>query len=184
LNRVVRYLLSIFICILIIVPLPSITSACSCAKLPTVEDGFQHSKAVFSGKVIDIKDKKTIQGYMSKSVLFEVSNTWKGVEQSQIMITTGQGGGDCGFDFKEGKEYLVYANDSTMYGAESLVSIICDRTNELNSSKEDLGILGQGKPPIEKVDLSGKQNVNPIYIWVLVFIVIGIFLTWIIRKKQ
>lgn len=160
------------------------TSACSCAELPGVEEEFNRSKAVFSGKVVDIREKRGLNGYTSKSVLFEVTNIWKGARQSQIIITTGQGGGDCGFDFKEGEEYLVYANESTMYGAKSLVSIICDRTNELSFSKEDLKILGEGLPPIEKVDLSGKQEGNQLYIWVAVTIAIGIVLILVLKKRK
>ena len=99
-----------FISILFISSFPSITSACSCAELPSVEEEFERSQAVFSGKVVDVREKRSIKGYQTKSVLFEVTNTWKGVKQSQIIITTGQGGGDCGFEFKEGQEYLVYAN--------------------------------------------------------------------------
>lgn len=162
---------------------PSNASACSCAELPSIEEEFERSKAVFSGKVVDIREKRSLNGYTSKSVLFEVMNTWKGVKQSQIIITTGQGGGDCGFDFKEGEEYLVYANESTMYGAKSLVSIICDRTNELSSSQEDLEILGEGQPPIEEVDLTGQHAGNRIYIWVPVIIAIGVTMIFILKRR-
>ena len=175
----------VFISILLIGSFPSTTSACSCAELPGVEEEFEHSKAVFSGKVVDIREKRSLNGYTSKSVLFEVTNTWKGVEQSQIIITTGQGRGDCGFDFKEGEEYLVYANESTMYGAESLVSVICDRTNELSSLQNDLAILGEGQPPIEEVDLSDQHKGNQLYIWVTIVVAIykvAIFL--LIRRKR
>ena len=94
-----------------------------------------NQKLCFIGKVVDDRVKRSIKGYQSKSVLFDVTNTWKGVEQSQMIITTGQGGGDCGYDFKKGQEYLVYANESTMYGAKSLASTICDRTDVLSSHK-------------------------------------------------
>ncbi|MBD8038435.1 hypothetical protein H9635_16950 [Solibacillus sp. A46] len=171
--------------IFIIGSFPSITSACSCAELSSVEEEFERSTAVFSGKVIDIKKKKSLKGYSYKSVLFEVTNTWKGVEQTQIFITTGEGDGDCGFNFIEGNEYLVYANESTMYGAKSLVSILCSRTNVLSSSQNDLEVLGEGEIPIEEVNLSGKQTRNQIFIWISLglagFIVI---LTIINRRKR
>jgi hypothetical protein len=100
------------------------------------------------------------------------------------MITTGQGGGDCGFDFKEGEEYLVYANESTMYGAKLLVSIVCDRTNKVSSSQEDFAILGEGQPPIEEVDLSGKHEGNQLYIWVAIVIVIGTILIFVLKRRK
>lgn len=41
---------------------PSITNACSCAYLPSVEEEFELSKAIFSGKVVDIKEKQSLKG--------------------------------------------------------------------------------------------------------------------------
>jgi len=165
---------------------PSVASACSCAELPTAAEELERSKAVFSGKVLDIKDKRSAQGYVTKSVRFEVTKTWKGVEQSQIIITTGQGGGDCGFNFTEGQEYLVYANDSDMYGAKALVTGICDRTNYLTALEDDLQILGAGKPPVEKVDLSREQSENQLYLWAagLVASAIIVFLLLKLRNKK
>ncbi|MEK3889499.1 hypothetical protein [Bacillus sp. FSL K6-3431] len=184
-KKAIPFVAFIFIGIVILGSFPSISKACSCAELSNVEEEFDRSKAVFSGKVVDIKEKRNLKGYTSKSVLFEVTNTWKGAEQSQIIITTGQGGGDCGIDFKEKQEYLVYANESTMYGSNTLTSLICDRTNELSSSQEDLEILGEGKPPIEKVDLTGKHEGNQFYIWVTVLLVPGLFVIFIlIRYKK
>jgi hypothetical protein len=178
-----------FICIgiFIIGSFPSIASACSCAELPSVEEQLERSKAVFSGKVIDIEDSRGLNGSTTKSVLFEVTNTWKGVEQSQIIITTGQDDGDCGYNFKKGEEYLVYANESTMYGKNSLVTTICDRTRMLSSSEGDLEILGEGQPPIEEVDLSDNNSRNHLYIWATAAAALGIIGFFIIlnrRKKR
>ncbi|WP_428909984.1 hypothetical protein [Niallia sp. Krafla_26] len=141
-----------------------------------MEEEFERSQVIFSGKVVEVKEKRSLKGYVTKSVLFEVTKTWKDASQSQIIITTGQGDGDCGIDFKEGEDYLVYANESTMYGAESLVSNICSRTNELSASQEDLVILGEGNEPVEKIDLTSKDN--QFYIWVIVVAVIIGFLFW------
>lgn len=163
---------------------PSVASACSCAELPTAAEELERSEAVFSGKVLDIKDKRSAQGYISKSVLFEVTNTWKGVSRSQIIITTGQGGGDCGFNFTEGQEYLVYAYESDMYGSKSLVTGICDRTNYITSLKDDLPILGAGKPPVENVDLSSEQNGFQIYLWAAGVVVSGIMVFLLLKFRN
>ena len=183
-KKVMPILAFVFISILLLGSFPTITSACSCAELPSVEEEFERSQAVFSGKVIDVKEKRSIKGYQTKSVLFEVTNTWKGVKQSQILITTGQGGGDCGFDFKKGQEYLVYANESTMYGAKSLASTICDRTNELSVLQEDLTILGEGQQPIEDVDLTDKHEGNQFYMWGAVIIAISIVFIFIFKRRK
>ncbi|WP_394234237.1 hypothetical protein [Niallia oryzisoli] len=170
--------------ILLIGSFPTITSACSCAELPSVEEELERSQAVFSGQVVNVREKRSIKGYITKSVLFEVTNTWRGVKQSQMIISTGQGDGDCGIDFKEGQEYLVYANESTMYGVKSLVSTICDRTNELSVLREDIKILGEGQTPIEEVDLTGKHVGNQFYMWGAVVIVIGIVFIFIFKRRK
>ncbi|MBS4192464.1 hypothetical protein KHA94_20110 [Bacillus sp. FJAT-49705] len=148
--------------------------ACSCAELPSVEDEFERSQAVFSGKVLKVSEKRSSKGYSPKLVLFEVTNTWKGVKQSQIYITTGQDDGDCGISFIEGIEYLVYANESDMYGEMALVTGICDRTAKVASAQEDLKILGKGSPPTEEVDLTKKQESSHLYIWIAAILVIAI----------
>ncbi|MCH1625267.1 hypothetical protein [Fredinandcohnia quinoae] len=157
-KKVISSIVIVIVFLQIISSFPTTTSACSCAGLSSVEEEFKRSEAVFSGKVISVKDKRSSDGYTVKSVLFEVMNTWKGVKQSQIIITTGQGGGDCGIEFIEGTEYLVYATESDMYGEKSLITIMCDRTSTLSSSAADLTILGEGQPPTEVVDLTKKQN--------------------------
>lgn len=141
---------------------PSGTSACSCAELPTPAEELERSDAVFSGKVLEIKEEK-LKGYLIKKVLFEVKNTWKGVDESQVIITTGQGGGDCGFRFIEGQEYLVYANESDMYEAKSLTTVICDRTNRLNALQSDLEFLSAGEAPTKKVDLNISDEKSTLY---------------------
>ena len=163
---------------------PVVTSACSCAELPTAESELERSQAVFSGKVIDIKERKA-NGYLTKSVLFEVTNTWKGVEKSQVIITTGLGGGDCGYRFIEGQEYLVYANESDMYGAKSLVTIMCDRTNNLSRLQEDLKVLGEGEHATKKVDLSSTQDRSNFNIWITGFLaVVVILIIFLLNKKN
>lgn len=54
----------------------SLVNACSCAENPSVEVALEQSDAVFSGKVLDVREKKQGNRYMSKSVHFEVIRTW------------------------------------------------------------------------------------------------------------
>lgn len=169
-----------FVSLLVINSFPSIVSACSCAELPSVKEEVERSDAVFSGMVLDIREKRNA----SKSVLFEVRNIWKGADESQIIITTGQGGGDCGFIFKEGTEYLVYASESTLFGEKSLASSICDRTNKMTSLQEDITILGDGQPPTKEVDLTREHAGSNLYIWVTVAAVMGIMAVVILIIKN
>ena len=185
-KKTIPFIALIILGLYLIGSFPAETRACSCAESPTAAEELEQSEAVFSGKVIEIKEKKA-KGYMTKSVLFDVTNTWKGLEQSQVIITTGLGGGDCGFRFFEGLEYLVYANESDMYGEKSLTTIMCDRTNRLSALQEDLEFLGAGEAPTEKAELNSNNNNNPFYLWIagaLAIIVALVAFLFMKRKKN
>lgn len=161
---------------------PSYGAACSCAQPPGVKEELSQSKAVFSGKVMEIEEKKSVTGFTTKSALFEVKEAWKGVSQSQIKVTTGAGGGDCGYDFKAGQSYLVYANGSDMYGSNKLTVILCSRTAEISAAQDDLAILGEGQVPGEKVDLQ-KAGANNVVI-VLTSVAVAALFIWLYLKKR
>ncbi|WP_134701103.1 hypothetical protein [Ammoniphilus sp. YIM 78166] len=116
-------------------------------------------------------------------VHFKVTNTWKGNVASAQTIATGFGDADCGYEFKEGKEYIVYASKSSMYGVDKLSTTICRRTNELSSANEDLSVLGEGKPTEPKatpIDLEQKS-----YIWYVVIpLLLTLGATWFIKRKK
>jgi hypothetical protein len=171
--------------------------ACDCVIPSSVETEFSQSDAVFSGKVISIKESRLPGGYVKKEIIFEVYKTWKGLEESQVKITTGQGGGDCGYHFIPNGEYLVYGRISDMYGKSQLSTGICDRTVDLGAAKEDLKILGNGDMPVKLVDIvsddslrkwinnnSEDQNwTSKIIVFVIFFIGIIGFATWRNMKK-
>ena len=172
-----------FILSLLTISIPSIGYTCSCVSEPPVQEELEKSAAVFSGKVIDIREES--QFNPKRSVLFEVSNSWKGVHETQIIVATGLGGGDCGFDFEKEKEYLVYANESSMYGDKQLSTTICDRTTEMATAQKDLAILGEGKLPTEQVNLEGELGAASRTLWVLAIGIVGIagFFIWRRRSK-
>jgi hypothetical protein len=177
-------------------PIPAY--ACDCVIPPSVETELSQSDAVFSGKVISIKKSRSTGGYAKKEIIFEVYQTWKGVEESQVKIITGQGGGDCGYHFVPDGEYLVYGRYSDMYGKSQLSTGICDRTVDLGAANEDLKILGNGVSPVKQVDIVSNDSSEKLFNmnfkdqnWIIYFIVfivffIGIFgfTTWRNMKKS
>ena len=178
-------LLSVLFSLISMSIVPTTSYACSCVEPPSVEDELERSQAVFSGKVLEVKEQKDFRGYMKKRVLIEVAETWKGVSESQVFITTGSGGGDCGYEFQVGQEYLVYATESTMYGSQAeLVTIICDRTTELGAAQEDLAVLGEGKEPTVQVDLTVEKSNLMMWVIANIILVIVIFLAWRWYKKR
>lgn len=117
--------------------------ACSCV-LPKsnslsklVKEAYKKSNVVFTGEVIEVKTKPNT--YFVE-VKFKVFDSWKIGLPEEITIITGQGGGDCGYNFELNRQYLVYAYENS----KVLQTNICSRTNVLNSNK-DLLVLNKFK---------------------------------------
>jgi hypothetical protein len=126
---------------LIFVAFSAVAYCCSCIGESTVEGEFQSSDVVLKGKVIskriiDVSDT-TMPGYTfhEAEYKFRVLTLYKGqVKQDTLTIITGLGGGDCGYPFEMGKEYVVYSFfDSYIYSRGNtthgvLYTHICTRT--------------------------------------------------------
>jgi hypothetical protein len=103
-------------------------------------EAFGEADAVFSGQVISINTQTSSEhrGLNNRLVSFLVKESFRGVNSPELEVTTGMGGGDCGFSFEIGKEYLVYA----YLGEEKRLSTgICTRTGLLTKVNEDLGYI-------------------------------------------
>jgi hypothetical protein len=180
-NKAKLYVGFILISSLLLSSFPSTVNACSCG-IQSVEREMERSDAVFSGMVVNVREARRPGGILGREDLFQVSkevhlqvkDTWKGVKEGHVIIRTGLWDGDCGIDFKVGTKYMVYATNSTMYGAkEALESTICNRTTELSNAKEDLEILGEGQPPS-----------NRLYQVFGTYLIIGIVLILIIKTRK
>ena len=124
---------------------PTAVYACSCVRPESPDKELERATAVFAGKVtaIDRGDGLFNSGLTPVEVTFQVSEVWKGPAQATLIVHTGWGGGDCGYGFQPGNEYLVYA-----HGSETeLKASICSRTASLATAVTDLTTLGAGKIP-------------------------------------
>jgi hypothetical protein len=166
--------------------------ACSCAELDSVKEAFEGSSAVFSGKVVEIVDankNKSIQSSAdSIKVLFEVEESWKGINQTQITVNTARSSDSCGYEFDLNKEYLVYANETNGTFNVSL----CSRTTLLSLAEKDIQELGEGLKPTKQVSnisnitvdedpISFENLTYKIYIFLLI---LGLIFTivYIVRR--
>jgi hypothetical protein len=153
--------------------------ACSC--LPSAPcQSFGRADVAFIGKVVGSKQQKTVDDYetinegkeneetITKKVTydvgeiyFEVEESFNGTEKgSRVTIHSGTGGGDCGFWFKRGETYVVFANkenSNTSSGISSLTyggsgektkpdqnrlwTTICSGTQEIKGAEETLNYL-------------------------------------------
>jgi hypothetical protein len=109
------------------------------------QESLEKSTAVFAGKVtiMDIPNGIVISSADPVTVTFNVSRIWKGPDHKTLVVTTAREGASCGYSFKIGEEYIVYA-----YGEDDELSAnICSRTNSLVNAQEDLQALGEGNLP-------------------------------------
>jgi hypothetical protein len=151
----------------------------------TAENYFETANAVFSGKVINVNTPVTglIGGDDPVSVNFEVYKYWKGSPLKNILIRTGIGGGDCGYQFEEGREYLVYTFERDGVSRTN----ICSGTKLLAQAEGDLAILSDGSAPID-VGVNGLENELFVqFSWLTIVIILGtllFILFLIIRSKS
>jgi hypothetical protein len=112
--------------------------ACSCVPPPPPVEALEQSDAVFSGKVLKVEQDDS--GY-GKIVTFRMLESWKGRKSRTVKVSTADNSAACGYAFRVGKKYLVYA-----HGEEELHTNICTRTRALDNADGDLEALGPGTP--------------------------------------
>jgi len=78
-------------------------------------------------------------------VLFKVERVWKGVSGTSVFVTTSPSETSCGYNFKVGNKYLVYAGKAK--GQKYLSTGLCSRTS---AAQKDLAALGKGRVPAQK----------------------------------
>jgi hypothetical protein len=146
----------------LVVLLPDCASACMCAieggPKERAEEAIADSDAVFSGEVVELEkappDTEMLEGTMltvmggggrEATVTLRVSEAWRGPKKQQtVQFTTPVADGiSCAHPFKEGQEYLVYAN-----GGQDLRVDGCSETKSLPEADVDLALLGDsGEKP-------------------------------------
>ncbi|HWP42272.1 MAG TPA: hypothetical protein VNO14_03480 [Blastocatellia bacterium] len=117
--------------------------ACTCLPAKNATEEIGRSAAVFSGKVIEIRrDEGAKDLFATVEAVFEVERAWKGIEKKTVSVFTSSQSSACGYGFKRGESYLVYASE----GREGrLITSICSRTRLLKDANDDLKELGEGK---------------------------------------
>ncbi len=130
--------------------------ACSCAFSGPPCRAVADATAVFVGKVIGIDNAKVAEGgyeFYGRRVRFEIVEAFTGVSGSNAEVYTGYGGGDCGYGFRSGRTYLVYAYREAK--SSRLTTGICSRTRPLSEAEEDLTYLRTRNDPARGSGIEG-----------------------------
>ena len=167
---------------------PKPAHACSCST-PSPQEAIQQSAVIFSGKVIQVKETSAWREWIPLSnkrvrggfeVVLDVQSTWKGMDQTQVLIFTEGWGGGCGFPFEVDREYLVYAS---YWERDVLETHICSRTAELINATDDLQTLGPGNLPSQSVEIVWTQKLVPYCVTALLTLA-GIAAIWLACRKK
>jgi hypothetical protein len=105
---------------------PPCGRVCSCAHPRTATVARDRATAVFTGRVLSVRDTVfpvNADGYRSAGhvAVLVVDRAWKGVESDTVPVVSSE---PCSFRFQAGHAYLVYAHAA----AGALHTGMCDRT--------------------------------------------------------
>jgi hypothetical protein len=123
--------------------------ACSCIGKKTVKDEISKSDVIFSGKILSrnivaINDSNLPSGLVLRNVEFIILITkiYKGQAiNDTLRLITGVGGGDCGYEFEIGSEYIIYSLHSNKYFESGnkvdvfIYTDICTRTRRIDKKE-------------------------------------------------
>jgi hypothetical protein len=128
--------------------LPDYAYACSCGVFmgspqELAKSELEESRAVFSGEVQDIT-KWNYEGH--QTVTLRTIDVWKGPHRDTLEVTQGN---LCPYSFKEGREYLLYAD---YYADQGLSVSLCGNNKPLSEASEEVQALSL-------VDTSGGVSV-------------------------
>src|SRR5678816_257167 len=87
------------------------SEACSCITPGPPCASYWQTDAVFSGKVTAISEVSRstdpqAQWPSMRRVTIAIESAFRGVEGKSVELLTGQGGGDCGYNFVSGERYM------------------------------------------------------------------------------
>jgi hypothetical protein len=147
-SRPLAALASLILTVLgIVFLLPDCAYACSCAPAST-QRYISGSGAVFSAVVVEVEEGPPTKmmgtsGIRSSRVTLRASEVWKGPQRETLEVSTPRDGATCGYHFKEGQEYLVFAYTEK----QGLVVDSCNGTRRLAEAEAALKVLGIGEKP-------------------------------------
>lgn len=146
---------------------PESASACSCAIVTDVNEAKQNSDAVFDGTVIEKKSAGKLFIRSSADPVewtFQVNEVWKGKVAPVITVTSAEASESCGYEFKEGQRYVVYARQT----GDSLDVSLCSRTALHSEAGQDLADLGAGSVPPQPEAAANNQTGAAMW-WIVLF---------------
>lgn len=126
-----------------------IAEACTCAPYPddiekAVAMAYTQGNGIFQVDVIFLGDvtamrNQTNGGMPQYVVTFSARDRWKGSIPDTVSVRTNAGEIACGYKFKKGSSYLVFARWDEQ--RQQLETSMCDLTRSEANAKDAIGVL-------------------------------------------
>lgn len=159
--RLIRILIAAsFVASFLVFPVRT-ASACSCEEAPPDAVALRRSDVVFSGTATG---GLFLSGNRHRTS-FDVDAVYRGSAHSVQSVQSGSGNGDCGYRFKSGTRYLVFAE---RLGGNELSTSICANTHPISDAEQ---------PPFAAAGelLPGRSHPpSPNFFWAAITIVVGL----------
>jgi hypothetical protein len=136
---------------------PSAAAACSCPGDVPLCQSFWQADAVFSGDVLSFEDLNTNRLFQRRVARIRVEHAWRGQVHGTVEVRTGAGGGDCGYSFRPGRKYLIYAYE-TQDG--KLTTGICSPTKLFDRAAADLAYFKEAGTPSSGGRIYGTARIE------------------------
>jgi hypothetical protein len=121
--------------LLLLLVSPSRTSACSCIGDVPLCQSFWQADAVFSGEIVSFEKTDRQQLLSPRIAQVRVDRVWRGKMSGTVEVRTGSGHADCGYTFRQGRQYVIYAHRDN---AGALTTNHCSPTKEMTRASADL----------------------------------------------
>ena len=163
---------------------PSKIHGCTPSVMPDLETASNNADVIFMGEVAAVDDSifGAVFSLGNKNVLFDVTSTWKGAPESQIIVSVRNE--VCGHpihDFYKGEAFVVFADKGAFSSFDASAP---SRTREAYKVAEDLAILGDGKPPIGQTDLRTLFYLQAYWSEVTVSAFLALAVFWLVRMRK
>ena len=135
-------------------PRPCAPLMCSCVPPGPISSARNGDETIFEGRVQEERDTTIWRAVGPRLVhrrtrwrvlTLSVERVWNGAPKDTIEILTGFGGGDCGYPFVEGEQYVVFAsadNSVPPTARRLLIADICSHTTEAKNASALRDSLG------------------------------------------
>ena len=112
---------------------------CSCFEIPSPQENYERSNAVFSGEILsnEIDTITSSHGWYDRIIIVKTDKVWKGFLSEIVEVRTAESEATCGVTFVVGYNYLIYAFEDE----NKLRCYLCERTKVIDYAWEDLQFL-------------------------------------------